>query len=99
LIEVVVYDAFLEPISGIEILVSWEGGSDHFFTGYHPENGQGYGDFTMEPEFFYRVELADGSTAVDGLQIEDCGAEIGGFAGGWRLTYQNTDVQQGSFGP
>jgi hypothetical protein len=99
LIEVVVYDAFLEPIPGIEILVSWEGGSDHFFTGYHPENGQGYGDFTMEPEFFYRVELADGSTAVDGLQIEDCGAEIGGFAGGWRLTYQNTDVQQGSFGP
>lgn len=99
LIEVVVYDAFLEPIPGIEILVSWEGGSDHFFTGYHPENGKGYGDFTMEPELFYRVELADGSTPVDGLQIENCGAEIGGFAGGWRLTYQNTDVQQGTSGP
>ncbi|MGB3715656.1 MAG: hypothetical protein WA996_14585 [Candidatus Promineifilaceae bacterium] len=99
LIEVVLYDAFLEPIPGIEILVYWEGGSDHFFTGYHPENGLGYGDFTMEPELGYRVELADGSTAVDELQIENCGAEIGGLAGGWRLTYQNTDVQQGSSGP
>jgi hypothetical protein len=99
LIEVVVYDAFLEPIPGIEVLVTWEGQTDHFFTGYHPGNGLGYGDFTMEPELGYRIELSDGSTPVDELQIENCGAEIGGLAGGWRLTYQNTDVQQGSSGP
>jgi hypothetical protein len=99
LIGVVVYDAFLEPIPGIEVLVSWEGGSDHFFTGYHLENGPGYGDFTMEPELLYNIELAEGSIPANGLQIENCGDELGGFAGGWRLTYQITDVQQGSSSP
>jgi hypothetical protein len=94
LIEVIVFDAFLEPIPGVEVAVQWDGGSDHFFTGYHPEKGPGYGDFTMEPEVSYAVELAEGSTLARGLEIEACGAELGGLAGGWRLTFQNSDVGQ-----
>ena len=92
LIEVVLYDAFLEPIQGIEILVKWEDGEDHFFTGYHPEQGLGYGDFSMVPEVSYMVEVGIGSTIVEGLQVEECGQELGGFAGGWRLTFQVTGV-------
>jgi hypothetical protein len=99
IIEVVVYDAFLEPIPGVEILVNWDGGTDHFFTGYHPDKGPGYGDFTMEPEISYTVELADGSSTAKGVQIENCGTVMGGLAGGWRLTFQNTDVQQESTEP
>ncbi len=93
LIGVVVYDTFLEPIQGVEVLVHWAEGSDHFYTGYHPEYGLGYGDFAMEPESVYTIELAIGSTLVEGLEIESCGEEVGGFAGGWRLTYQISDVQ------
>jgi hypothetical protein len=96
LLEVVVYDAFLDPIQGVEVLVHWDAGSDHFFTGYHPDLGAGYGDFAMEPETTYSVEVAIGSTLVDGLQIENCGEELGGFAGGWRLTYQVSDAQEDS---
>lgn len=96
LIEVVVYDAFLDPIQGVEVLVHWDAGSDHFFTGYHPDLGAGYGDFAMEPETTYSVEVAIGSTLADGLQIENCGDELGGFAGGWRLTYQIADALEDS---
>jgi len=94
LIEVAVYDAFLDPIQGMEIIVKWDERSDHFFTGYHPGSGEGYGDFTMDPETVYSVELAAGSIRVGGLQIENCGTELGGLAGGWRLTYQNTETQE-----
>jgi hypothetical protein len=93
LIEVVVYDAFLEHIQGVEVFVRWAAGSDHFYTGYHPDYGLGYGDFAMEPESIYSVELAVGSALVEGLEIESCGEEVGGFAGGWRLTFQITEEQ------
>ena len=96
LIEVVVYDAFLDPIQGVEVLVHWDAGSDRFFTGYHPDLGAGYGDFAMEPETTYSVEVAIGSSLADGLQIENCGDELGGFAGGWRLTYQISDALEDS---
>jgi len=96
LIEVVVYDAFLVPIQGVEVLVHWDAGSDHFFTGYHPDHGAGYGDFAMEPETSYSIEVAIGSALVDGLEIENCGEELGGYAGGWRLTYQISDTQDDS---
>jgi hypothetical protein len=90
-IEVVVYDALLEPVRGVEIVVRWETGSDNFFTGYQPDLGAGFADFVMEPETSYSVELAAGSTLVEGLMVEECGGELGGLAGGWRLTYQITD--------
>jgi hypothetical protein len=94
LIEVAVYDAFLDPIQGMEVIVKWDEGSDHFFTGYHPGIGEGFGDFTMDPETVYSVELAAGSIPVGGFQIENCGTELGGLAGGWRLTYQSTEIQE-----
>lgn len=99
LIEVIVYDAFLEPLPGVEVLVSWEGGSDHFYTGYQPGQGPGYGDFLMSPETVYRVELAEGSTVARDLATQNCGEELGGLAGGWRLTFQNSDVTQRSTSP
>lgn len=99
LIEVVVYDAILEPTPGVEIVVAWDGGLGSFFTGYHSEKGPGFGDFVMSPEVVYTVELADGSVPVTDLRIENCGTEQGGLAGGWRLTFQNSDVPQGTIEP
>lgn len=95
-IEVIVIDPFLEPLPGVEVIVQWDGGSDHFFTGYQPEKGFGYGDFDMTPGVDYRVMMADGSLAVTGLRIIECEEDVGGLAGGWRLTFQNTDVVQDS---
>ena len=85
-IEVNTLDAFLNPLPGVEVQVVWQGGSDRFFTGFQPDIGAGYGDFTMEPEVSYTVLLADGSPEVSGLRIEPCDT---GFDGGWQLTFQN----------
>lgn len=85
-IEVITYDALLNELPGIEILVTWQGGADSFFTGFKPTFGAGYGDFTMQPDTSYSVRLVDGSPEVSGLRIEPCES---GFAGGWRLSFQN----------
>lgn len=85
-IEVVTQDALLNPLPGVEVLVTWEGGADHFFTGFKPAHGPGYGDFTMSPDVSYTVALAEGSEAISGLRVEPCD---NGLDGGWRLTFQN----------
>jgi hypothetical protein len=91
-IEVIVVDPFLDPLPGAEVIVQWELGEDHFFTGFKPEKGLGYGDFIMDPGITYSVAMAEGSAAVGGLQVVTCDAGQDGLAGGWRLTFQNTDV-------
>lgn len=95
-IEVIAVDSFLEPLPGAEVLVTWENGSDRFFTGFQPELGLGYGDFTLSPDITYTVEMAEGSQIVSDLRLEICDGFGGGQTGGWRLTFQNTDVIQES---
>lgn len=85
-IEVISLDAFLEQEAGIEVRVEWDDGSDRFFTGFQPEAGIGYGDFTMQPDLSYTVYLAKGSDVISGLRMEPCDD---GALGGWRLTFQN----------
>jgi hypothetical protein len=86
-LEVVTLDALLDPLAGVEVLVRWEGGSDHFVTGFMPEQGGGYGDFTMTADTTYSVQLADGSPEISGLRVETC--DDTDLPGGWRLTFQN----------
>lgn len=88
-IEVVVLDAEMEPLPGIEVVVIWENGSDRFFTGFRPDVNPGYGDFSMAPDVSYSVQLPAGSPLISGLRIEPCAESQGGLEGGWRLTFQN----------
>lgn len=88
-IEVLALDAEMEPLAGVEVLVTWEGGADRFFTGFRPDVSPGYGDFSMSPDASYSVALAAGSPTVSGLRIEPCAPSEGGLQGGWRLTFQN----------
>ncbi len=93
-LEVVAVDSSLEPLPGAEIIVLWDEGNDHFFTGFQPERGLGYGDFEMEPEVEYTAMMAEGSQMVAGISVILCEEDQGGQPGGWRLTFQNSDVQQ-----
>jgi hypothetical protein len=89
-IEVITQDALLNPLPGAEVIVKWDRGEDHFFTGFKPERGPGYGDFTMSPDISYTVALADGSPEVSGLRVVQC---ENGQQGGWQLTFQNLIVR------
>jgi hypothetical protein len=93
-LEVIAVDSNLEPLQAAEVIVIWDEGNDRFFTGFQPERGLGYGDFEMEAGVEYAVMMAEGSQLVTGLAVTNCGNAQGGLPGGWRLTYQNTDVQQ-----
>ena len=37
----------VNPYPSVELVVTWDEGEDHFFTGLQPELGLGYGDFLM----------------------------------------------------
>jgi hypothetical protein len=51
-----------EGVSGVEILITWSGGRDRFFTGFKPEIDPGYADFQMEPGQLYQIELVSAPT-------------------------------------
>lgn len=88
LLIVEVEDAAGNPVPGVEVLVVWDSGQDHFFTGLKPELSPGYGDFTMEPGVTYSAKLADTVQTVTGLAAPECTADDGStFLGSWILVY------------
>lgn len=90
LIQVMTENAGTVPVPGVEVVVTWDGGFDHFYTGLKPDQGPGYGDFTMTPGVAYTVHLAESpSLAVEGITVENCGAAGGGtFPGSWLLVFR-----------
>jgi hypothetical protein len=92
LIEVVVLDAASQPVPGMEVLVVWDNGQDHFFTGLKPELGLGYGDFTMTEGVTYTVQLKESANPVTGIRSESCAADDGSaHAGSVVLTFSQPD--------
>ena len=81
-------DAEGEPISGVEVIVTWLGGEDHFFTGLKPDLGAGYADFIMEPGVNYTLRLAGGGEPVSGLTVTECQPASGERQmASWRLIF------------
>ena len=85
LIQVIALDAAEAQIAGVEVIVTWDGGEDHFYTGLQPELGRGYADFNMTQDVVYAVRLAEAGETARELSIFNCS---GGYAGSWRLTFQ-----------
>ena len=87
--QVVVTDARRQQIPGAEIIVTWNNGEEHFFTGMKPELGYGYADFLMTPDITYSVRMADGGTPASELSTPDCTDTSGNhYPGGLKLTFQ-----------
>jgi len=88
LIMVEAWDAAGQPVPGVEVIVNWTGGEDHFFTGLKPEYGLGYGDFLMTPSVAYSLHLAEGGEPVSGLIAADCETASGErYLGSWKLVF------------
>lgn len=90
LIQVVTEDASGDQIPGVEVVVTWDNGFDHFFTGLKPELGAGYGDFTMTSGGVYSVHLAESpALSIDGLTDETCsGPGTAQYAGSILLIFK-----------
>jgi hypothetical protein len=88
-IQVQASDAAGESVPGIEVVVTWDGGETHFYTGLKPELGPGYADFTMTPGITYTLRLGDGGQPVNGLTAEQCSQTGGGtYWGSLRLHFK-----------
>jgi hypothetical protein len=85
LLQVILQNSAGSPAAGIEIIITWFGGQEEFFTGLKPELGHGYADFVMTPGVEYALSLSNGVTRITGLQAETCS---GDYPGGIRLEFR-----------
>jgi hypothetical protein len=88
LLQVLVLDAAGQPVPGVAVIVRWSSGEERFFTGFKPELGVGYADFTMVPGVGYSLALVDGGGEVQDLSAQECAGPRGSrYWGGWSLTF------------
>lgn len=88
LIQVEAYDAAEQPVSGVEAIVNWEGGENHFFTGLKPELSLGYADFIMTPGINYSLRLAEGGQPITDLAAAECeNQDQERYWGSWLLVF------------
>ena len=88
LIQVFAENASGNPASGVEVIVTWTGGEERFFTGLKPEKGMGYADFTPLANIIYTLRLGESGEPVDGLTTVTCLNHEGGtFWGAWVLEF------------
>lgn len=83
LIQVFALNAAREPVPGAEVVVTWNGGEQHFFTGLKPDLSPGYADFIMTPGIVYTLHLAGGGQPVSDLVALECDDGWGA----WKLTF------------
>jgi hypothetical protein len=84
-----VQDASGQPLPGVEIVVTWDGGQENIFTGLKPEQGDGYADFIMAPGVLYTLQLLPSSAPLTGLAAPECTAEDGStYQGGLLLVFE-----------
>jgi hypothetical protein len=89
LLQVEALDAAGQPVPGVEVIVNWDGGEEHFYTGLKPEVDLGYADFTMQESVVYNLRLAEGGQPVTGLTAAECEQPGSGRTwGAWLLTFE-----------
>ena len=89
LLQVLVLNRSRRQLAGIEIVITWDGGKEQFFTGLKPELGNGYADYLMTSGTTYTVQLARGSDVALGITAPTCQSPDGTtFLGSIKLTFQ-----------
>ncbi len=88
LIQVETFDGADQPVPGVEVIVNWEGGENHFFTGLKPELSPGYADFVVTPGTNYTLRLAEGGLPITDLVAAECETQAQErYWGSWLLVF------------
>lgn len=89
-IQVFVSNAAGVGIPGVEVIVLWRDGEEHFYTGLKPDIDPGYADFGMQPETTYTLQVADGGQVISDLIPPACTDTDGNpYWGSWRLVFSH----------
>jgi hypothetical protein len=70
LLRIYIRDRVGAGVPGVEIAISWPGGTDTVFTGFKPDIDSGYADFQMKLGETYQIELVGVGTAGQPPQVE-----------------------------
>lgn len=88
LLQVQVQNAAGQPVAGVRVVVTWDGGEGYFFTGLYLDENPGYADFQMSPNVIYRIRVGEGGEVVSDLSVTPCtGTDNKAYFGGWRLVF------------
>jgi hypothetical protein len=89
LLQVFLANGANKPVAGVELVITWFGGEEHFFTGLKPEMGYGYADYKMTENTEYALSLSAGGTRVTGLKVPACTEPDGkAYPGGIHLEFK-----------
>lgn len=89
LLEINVYDVNGVPLAGQEIIIIWDSGEDHIFTGLQPDKGNGYANFWMTPGQIYSIQMGRNAVPTSGISVPNCSGSSS-TQGGLLLVYQQT---------
>jgi hypothetical protein len=89
LMQISVIDSRHHQLAGVEIIISWNGGEEHIFTGFKPEIANGYADYVMLAGVTYTIRIADSGAPVPNITAPTCSDSSGqSYLGGLHLTFQ-----------
>jgi hypothetical protein len=89
LLQIYLSDGKGKPVAGMELVITWFGGEEHFFSGLKAEISPGYADYSMSENVEYDLSLAPAGTRVTGLRASSCTDESGIiYPGGIRLEFK-----------
>lgn len=88
LLQIEARDSYGKPLAGVEIVITWQGGEEHFFTGLKPELGDGYADYQMTPGLLYTLQLMPTGTLVTDLSVPLCNDSGEEYWGSLRLLFE-----------
>jgi hypothetical protein len=89
LMQISVIDSRHHQMPGVEIIITWVGGEEQFFTGLKSELQAGYADYLMQANVTYSVRIAESGTPVPNLSAPTCTDSSGQtYTGGLHLTFQ-----------
>lgn len=89
LMQVSILDARGHQMPGVEIILTWSGGEEHFFTGLKPEIANGYADYVMQPGIVYTLRVGETGVPVSNLSAPACPDANGEtYTGGLKLTFK-----------
>ena len=88
LLQIFVIDKDGKPVPGVEAIVTWQDGEDHFFTGLKPDIDAGYADFSMDPSITYNLRLTNGGETATRISSPNCKLDSGmEYKGGVKLVF------------
>lgn len=89
LLQINLEDAAGQPVPGTELVITWFGGQEHFYSGFKNEISPGYADYTLTSGLEYALSLSGGGTRLTGLIAPVCTTADGkDYPGSIRLAFK-----------